>query len=332
VAGGTRTGVRRRRWPAWRGHPAGRRPDCEHLRLRLPPRGRTRRPVRPVVFDEAHHLGGEGYRDIARLLAAPARLGLTATFERPDGAHEAVAELLGPVVYRLSPEDLAGDHLAPYDIKRLEVDLTPDERERYEQYQGIFTDYLASSTLELRSGSDYQELVKRSGTDPRAREALLAKQRAREVVMTAQRKVDRLADLLDRHQGGGVAASGTGCRQGRRQDRVIVFTASTDLVYRVSERFLIPAITHETGADERTEILERFRAGTYSRVVTANVLDEGVDVPDANVGILLAGSGSEREFTQRLGRLLRPGAGGRALLYELVTAETAEERVAERRR
>jgi superfamily II DNA or RNA helicase len=269
-----------------------------------------------VVFDEVHHLGGEGYRDIARLLAAPARLGLTATFERPDGAHEAVAELLGPVVYRLSPEDLAGEHLAPYDIKRLEVELTPGERERYEQYQGTFTDYLASSNIQLRSGSDYQELVKRSGTDPRAREALLAKQRAREVVMTARRKVDRLADILDRH----------------REDRVIVFTASTDLVYRVSERFLIPAITHETGTDERREILERFRSGTYSRVVTANVLDEGVDVPDANVGVLLAGSGSEREFTQRLGRLLRPGDGERALLYELVTVETAEQRVADRRR
>ena len=269
-----------------------------------------------VVFDEVHHLGGEGYRDIARLLAAPARLGLTATFERPDGAHEAVADLLGPVVYRLSPAELAGEHLAPYDIKRLEVDLTPGERERYEQYQGTFTDYLAESNIQLRSGSDYQELVKRSGTDPRAREALLAKQRAREVVMTARRKVDRLADLLDRH----------------REDRVIVFTASTDLVYRLSERFLIPAITHETGTDERREILERFREGTYSRVVTANVLDEGVDVPDANVGILLAGSGSEREFTQRLGRLLRPGDGERALLYELVTVETAEQRVADRRR
>jgi superfamily II DNA or RNA helicase len=137
------------------------------------------------------------------------------------------------------------------------------------------------------------------------------------VVMTAQRKVDRLAELLDRHRG----------------DRVIVFTASTDLVYRVSERFLVPAITHETGTDERREILERFREGTYSRVVTANVLDEGVDVPDANVGILLAGSGSEREFTQRLGRLLRPTDDSeRALLYELVAEETAEQRVADRRR
>jgi len=112
-----------------------------------------------------------------------------------------------------------------------------------------------------------------------------------------------------------------------------VFTASTDLVYRLSERFLLPAVTHETGAPERREILEKFRDGTYSRVVTANVLDEGVDVPDANVAVVFAGSGSEREFTQRLGRVLRPkDDGGRALLYELVSADTAEERVADRRR
>jgi superfamily II DNA or RNA helicase len=270
-----------------------------------------------VVFDEVHHLGGEGYRQMARLLAAPARLGLTATFERPDGAHETVAGLVGPVVYRRDPEDLAGDHLADFDIKRIEVSLTPDERERYDELQGTFTGYLASSGIQMRSGSDYRELVKRSGNDPRAREALLAKQRAREVMMNADRKVTELAIILDRH-----------C-----EDRVIVFTAYTDLVYRLSERFLLPAITHETGSDERRQILRRFRDGTYSRVVAANVLDEGVDVPDANVAVVLSGSGSEREFTQRLGRILRPKADGRrALLYEIVSEDTAEERVAERRR
>ncbi|WP_247008114.1 DEAD/DEAH box helicase family protein [Halorientalis litorea] len=270
-----------------------------------------------VVFDEVHHLGGEGYRDIARLLAAPARLGLTATFERPDGAHEVVADLVGPLVHSVTVDELAGDHLAAYDIKRIEVSLTPAEREEYERHQSVFTDYLAASNIEMRSGSDYQELVKRSGTDPRAREALLAKQRARDVMLNADRKVEELAAILDRH----------------RDDRLIVFTAHTDMVYRLSERFLLPAITHETAASERREILERFRRGDYSRVVTANVLDEGVDVPDANVAVVLAGSGSEREFTQRLGRVLRPKAdGGRALLYELVSEETAEERVAQRRR
>ena len=270
-----------------------------------------------VVFDEVHHLGGEGFRDIGRLLAAPARLGLTATFERPDGAHEVVEELVGPVVHRLAAEDLAGEHLAAFDIKRVEVSLTPEERERYEAFQGTFTDYLARSGIRMRSGSDYREIVKRSGNDPRAREALLAKQRAREVMMNAERKVEELADVLDRHRG----------------DRVIVFTAHTDLVYRLSERFLMPAITHETAAAERRRILDRFRDGRYSRIVAANVLDEGVDVPDANVAVVLSGSGSEREFTQRLGRILRPKAdGGRAVLYELVTEETAEEGVAERRR
>ncbi|RXK48337.1 DEAD/DEAH box helicase family protein [Halorientalis pallida] len=278
-----------------------------------------------LVCDEVHHLGGEGYRDIGRMFAAPARLGLTATFERPDGAHEVIEDLVGPVVYRLDVDDLAGDHLADYDLKRIEVALTPDEREAYEREQGTFTDYLAQSDIELRSGSDYQELVKRSGTDPRAREALLAKQRAREIMMNADRKVEELASILDRH----------------REDRVIVFTAHTDLVYRLSERFLVPAITGETGADERREILSRFREGTYSTVVTANVLNEGIDVPDANVAVVLSGSGSQREFTQRLGRVLRPKDGddgdgtaspGRALLYEIVSEETAEERVARRRR
>ncbi|ACV48948.1 MULTISPECIES: DEAD/DEAH box helicase [Halomicrobium] len=270
-----------------------------------------------VVFDEVHHLGGEGYRDIARLLAAPARLGLTATFERPDGAHEAVAELIGDLADRIAVDELAGDHLADYDIKRIAVALTEAERATYERHQETFTSYLQRSSITMRSGSDYQELVKRSGTDPEAREALLAKQRAREVMMNADRKIERLATILDRH----------------RDDRVIVFTAHTDLVYRLSERFLLPAITHETGADERREILERFRDGTYSRIVTANVLDEGIDVPDANVAVVLSGSGSEREFTQRLGRILRPTAdGSRALLYELVSEETAEENVAARRR
>jgi superfamily II DNA or RNA helicase len=220
-------------------------------------------------------------------------------------------------VFSLAVDDLAGDHLAEYDIKRIEVSLSEAERAAYDDAQETFVDYLRTSNLDMRSGADYRKLVMRSGNDPRAREALLAKQRARRVMMNADAKLDALESILARH----------------RDDRVIVFTAHTELVYRLSERFLLPAITNETGTSERREILDRFREGSYSRVVTANVLDEGVDVPDANVAVVLSGSGSEREFTQRLGRILRPKSdGGRALLYELVTRETTEEDVAERRR
>jgi superfamily II DNA or RNA helicase len=270
-----------------------------------------------VVFDEVHHLGGEGYREIARMLAAPARLGLTATFERPDGAHEVVADLVGDVVYRLDPEDLAGEHLAPYDVRRVEVELTDAERREYERHQETFTNYLARSNIEMHSGADYRKLVMRSGNDPEAREALLARQRAKEVVFNSEAKVAALEGILDRHRG----------------ERTIVFTAHNDLAYRVAERFLAPAITHRTPAAERREVLERFREGAYSRVVTSNVLDEGVDVPDASVAVVLSGSGSEREFTQRLGRILRPSDDAdRALLYEVVAEGSTEERIADRRR
>ena len=62
------------------------------------------------------------------------------------------------------------------------------------------------------------------------------------------------------------------------------------------------------------------------------VLNEGVDVPDANVAVVLSGSGSVREHVQRLGRILRKKDGKRAILYELVTARTSETYTSERRR
>jgi superfamily II DNA or RNA helicase len=63
------------------------------------------------------------------------------------------------------------------------------------------------------------------------------------------------------------------------------------------------------------------------------VLNEGIDVPDADVAIIVGGARGEREHVQRIGRLLRPVAGKRAVVYELVTMATSEARqAAERRR
>jgi len=60
-------------------------------------------------------------------------------------------------------------------------------------------------------------------------------------------------------------------------------------------------------------------------------LEEGIDVPEANVAIILSGSGSKREFIQRLGRILRPKEGKIAKLYEIVTRGTTEVNLSYRR-
>jgi superfamily II DNA or RNA helicase len=148
------------------------------------------------------------------------------------------------------------------------------------------------------------------------REALLAARRRREIREGAMRKGVTLETLLRRHW----------------DDRVIVFAKSVEEVYALSRRFLIPGVTYETPARERKEILDRFREGRYRAIIASDVLNEGVDVPDAGVAVILAGSASRREYVQRLGRILRPREGKRAILYELVTTQTGEEHTARRRR
>ena len=71
--------------------------------------------------------------------------------------------------------------------------------------------------------------------------------------------------------------------------------------YRVSQDFLLPAITHQTKVKERHDTLSKFRSGEYPVLVTSKVLNEGVDVPEAKVAVVLSGTGSSREYVQRFG-------------------------------
>ncbi|MGB3684073.1 MAG: DEAD/DEAH box helicase family protein [Rubrobacteraceae bacterium] len=270
-----------------------------------------------VIYDEVHHLPAEKNRVIAKMLLAPYSLGLTATPERPDGGHDLLPDLVGPVCYRRSPEDLAGTYLAPYELVRIPIELTAHERYEYAQADAVYRDFLQKHRLPMRSAEDWQRFILVASTSHSGgREALLAARRRRDIQGGAMRKAVTLENLLRRH----------------RDDRCIVFTKSVEEVYALSRRFLIPGITYETPARERKEILDRFREGRYHSIIASDVLNEGVDVPDANVAIILAGSASHREYVQRLGRILRPKDGKQATLYELVTADTNEVSAARRRR
>src|SRR5262249_46004276 len=113
---------------------------------------------------------------------------------------------------------------------------------------------------------------------------------------------------------------------------ILVFTYDNATVYQIARRFLVPAITHQTKTKERKQTLELFHKGEYNVLVTSQVLNEGVDVPAANVGIVLSGTSTVREHVQRLGRLLRKQGEKQAILYEVITRGTAEEFSSDRRR
>jgi superfamily II DNA or RNA helicase len=100
----------------------------------------------------------------------------------------------------------------------------------------------------------------------------------------------------------------------------------------VSRRFLLPCLLNHCGKKERLEVLRGLEDGVYPALVANQVLDEGVDLPAAKVAIVVGGKASSRQAKQRLGRILRKSGHERATLYEVVTANTNEERRSRRRR
>jgi superfamily II DNA or RNA helicase len=269
-----------------------------------------------LIFDECHHLPGEMYSHAAQMAIAPYRLALTATLERQDGRHEILEDLIGPVVYRKGIKALAGDYLAEYEVKKTTVSLTREEQARYGEAMDERNRFLKAQHLSLAGLNGWRLFVMKSAQSQEGRRAMLAHHEARKIAMGTQSKLRALEAILKEHA----------------QDRMIIFTQDNETAYTISQEFLMPCITHQTDVKERKAILDAFSQGAYRFLVTSKALNEGVNVPEANVAVVLSGSGSVREHVQRLGRILRRRKGKQAVLYEVVTRGTVEEYQSQRRR
>ncbi len=269
-----------------------------------------------VVFDECHHLPSEAYASAARMCIAPYRLGLTATPERSDGREDVYGALVGPIVYRRDIHELRGHYLAEYETVRIEVPLSADERTAYEEARATYVGFLRRMGIDMSKPDGWGRFVMLASQSDAGRTAFEAYRRQRQIALAAPGKIEVLERILRTH----------------KRDRALVFTEDNATVHFLSRRLLLPAITHETRVRERAEILKWFNDGTYFAIATSKVLNEGVDVPSANVAVVLSGNGSVREHVQRLGRILRKKGAKRATLYELVAAGTGEKRTSDKRR
>ncbi len=94
-----------------------------------------------------------------------------------------------------------------------------------------------------------------------------------------------------------------------------------------------PVIKGDTTVKERQRLFDAFRAGEISLLVVSKVANFSIDLPEAAVAIQVSGSfGSRQEEAQRLGRLLRPKADGRAArFYAVVARDTVDAEFAQHR-
>jgi superfamily II DNA or RNA helicase len=269
---------------------------------------------RLIVYDEAHHLPGPSQHESALDCLAPMRLGLTATPWRADGRDQLLTELIGPKVY---DEDLSGARgrtVADYTIVRVPIYLTEAEQTEFDELSRRIRTYVASRRREEHA-FDWQELARRSRTDPEARDILRRWRRKLAIVNRSAEKLRVLEDVLRLHA----------------DEQCVIFTASNRMALDVSARFLLPALTSHSDKRERNAVLDAFAQGRLRGLVACEVLNEGWDAPAVKVGVVLGGDKGVREAVQRLGRLLRRSGDRAARLYEVVVQETADVERARRR-
>ena len=243
-----------------------------------------------LVFDEVHHLGAPGYLSSAASSIAPYRLGLTATWDADAEREDALTEILGEIVYEKTITELSGEFLADYETVRIPVSLSPSEQAEYEEARNQFKQFVAAKRIPLGSSRGWQTFLRHAAQSKAGRAAFKAHQRSRQIAHGTESKLQVLSDLLGREHG----------------RRTVVFTHDNETAYKVSKHFLVPCISHQTDIKERRAILAAFEDGSLPVIVTSRVLNEGVDMPAAEVAIVLSGTGTVREHVQRLGRILRP--------------------------
>ena len=230
------------------------------------------------------------------MMIADARLGLTATPSRDAGVVVA-SPTRRTTVFEPAVADLGRGFLASFDSITLYLDLTSEERSAYMGLAALFTSAHAEFRQLAPNGS-WADFTHHAARTPEGRRALSAWRQMRRLLAFTHAKRRALESLLGRH----------------RHSRVLIFTADNETAYAIAREHLVMPLTCDISRPERDDVLERFRHGDLRTLVSARVLNEGLDVPDADVAVVVGGALGEREHVQRVGRLLRPSEGKRAVV------------------
>jgi superfamily II DNA or RNA helicase len=300
--------------------------DCEIL-IATRHSAAAYKPVPPrdagglLIADECHGLGGKTLRR-AMLPEYEERLGLTATLERSD---DAVTELLlpyfGGICYRYGFEHAITDGVcARPRVAFVGVELAEHERAEYVAIEHRLVEarnhLRRLPDMPLEPFGDFIAAVAHlaehdAGADGRAaRDYLESFSKRRQIVAQTIGKYELLGDLAPAI---------------KDAEGALVFTetvrAANHAINRLDPHVAVDLITGSTARGQRREILDDLRDRKLDVVAAPRVLDEGIDVPDANLGVVISASRTRRQMIQRMGRILRRKRAGVAARFVIMFAK-----------
>ena len=288
-----------------------------------------------LIADECHHYESEQNRLIFEFLPYIKEredhffcLGLSATL--PSGSSlRYLTSVLGRKIYHYGLKEASvGNTISPCNIYHISLSFRADERAEYEELTEQITLLYgklrkAYPSLHTLSPKELFEELRRIAGSKNHRLARTASSymnltfiRKRLVALASARLICA-CDLVDRLD---------------KKEKIIIFgerISQADELYTLLQNTCpekVGRFHSQMGSQANKNTLERFRAGSIRILIACKAIDEGLDVPDASVGIILSGTSSQRQRIQRLGRIIRRKAEGeKASLYYLHIEETSED-------
>ncbi|NBJ91790.1 DEAD/DEAH box helicase [Parablautia muri] len=255
-------------------------------------------------------------------------LGLSATL--PSGASRRyLASVLGQKIYNYGITEASKQHnICPFDIYHVSLSFQAPEKEMYED----LSDRMISLYRKLLYA--YPSL---SALGQKERYELL-----RSIAGEKNRKIAETASLYmnlsyKRKSLVALASARTACtadlvKRLGQQEKILIFserTCQANELYQLLQTYYPEKVGRyhsKMGDQANKNALDRFRTGDIRILIACKAIDEGIDVPDASVGIIMSGTSTHRQRIQRLGRIIRKNdAKNKALLYYLHIRETSED-------
>lgn len=264
------------------------------------------------VGDETHWLGAHKFQH-ALLPCYKYRIGLSATPSRwfDDVGTAKLVAFYGNANFEFTIKDalteynpMTGKHfLVNYHYLISKVSLDEDETEEYKNISAKI-----SKLWNLKDNTPDTTITLERLIEKRAN-----------IIKNASAKYNQLEIILDELQAKG------------RIENLIIFVSPQQMVevlnILASREIIFHKLTEKEGTkvekrfgnkSEREHIISKFKSRDYQVIVAIKCMDEGIDIPTADVGILMASSTNPREYVQRIGRIIRQSPNKHsAVLYDI---------------
>lgn len=264
-----------------------------------------------LIMDEMHRYGSiENFQFVSNGMFKKI-MGLTATAFRQDGMHDRLLQH-APMLYQFGQIDAIQQNiLSEYDLYNIGVPMTEDENDEYQR-----VDSFIKNNFKMFN-NDFMEVKSSIGTGGTrslvASDLMRMFSKRRTIVLHAKNKIKVACDIINRER----KKSLVFCEYIKTADQIKKELNSIGIKASIYHSKMSPF--------DKREMLEGFKSGSRQVMVAVKSLDEGTNIPDCEMAIIVGGSSVERQMIQRLGRILRKCEGKNvAKVFQLYIPHTKD--------